>query len=715
MGGIGKIFKKIINIPLKIVSAISGAFLNVVSGFLGALGMSFDMPEYDSASSFENEQKGIMLNKQSNVAGVPVVYGKRRIGGTRVFVGTAGAESEFLYVALAIAEGEINQFTGLYINDQKQQLTGFTANNTVYDLKPTAANGEASKYYSNGRSAAKFQFFTGTEDQVASSLLRECSNHWHIKHRLRGVAYVACRFEWIKPQFNGNQQTVGNPWSGIPTIQVEIEGKKVLTGYSSSDNTSTHTSTYETQQAAGSFTYSANPANCLLDYLRNPRYGKGLTNDRVDFGKFHTAKGVCDTSLTFSNTLIGKFMECNIVLNTEQSMFDNAKRLLQTCRGFLPYVNGKYGLKIETAEDPDDQLEITDDMIIDSITVQSADLNVKYNECRLTFPNQENSYNSDTLVIQDSTALTTDGEPLVLSTSAPGITTRERAKHHAKYLIARSRNQMQVSLKLTNEGQTIVAGDLVRITHAYKRADDLTGVTDKLGFLFKSPAGISATDSYAAPNTIFRVISTRLNYDGTVDVVLMEHRNDIYSVVQDTSPTPPAPLPPPTPPPGPTPPPPAPPPCPPGQTYNFLTNECEVPITPPPPPGPPSPVPPSPGDRVVAHPGVSGGKGFIDFKVSSVNGAFHRTMLSFLLELNGRKQMFGFPVQDSATQFSHTFDKVANQQMMPYDTVKFIVYESSSTSGGSGYTIIASRSVVIPPSTSSSSVSTTNSSSGGYA
>ena len=151
--------------------------------------------------------------------------------------------------------------------------------------------------------------------------------------------------------------------------------------------------------------------------------------------------------------------------------------------------------------------------------------------------------------------------------------------------------------------------------------------------------------------------------------------------------------------------------CPPGETYNFLTNQCEAPVNPTPPPAPP---PPSPADRVVASPGTASGKGFVDFKVSPIQGAFNRTVLSFLLTLNGRQQMFHKVVQQGSGDVTYTFDKVANQQLMPFDTLKFIVYESSSATGGS-YTIIANRTVVIPGSTSSSSVSTTNSSSGGYA
>jgi hypothetical protein len=46
--------------------------------------------------------------------------------------------------------------------------------------------------------------------------------------------------------------------------------------------------------------------------------------------------------------------------------------------------------------------------------------------------------------------------------------------------------------------------------------------------MFRQPT----SSTYSDPDKIFRVISQRLNYDGTVDLVLMEHQNDIYDVGQ---------------------------------------------------------------------------------------------------------------------------------------------------------------------------------------
>ena len=563
----GDIIKPIIK-PIK---KLIGGIVNLVTGFLGMFGMSFDTPDFAGGADYEAQQQGITLNKQSNVAGIPVVYGRRKVGGVRVFAGTSGTDNKYLYVALAVAEGQINAFKNITINDELQ--TGMT-NTLVADNQSMHNVRNGSKFYVNG-SKAVFQFFTGAEDQSASSLLKE-HPQWTDSHRLRGIAYVAARYEWVKADYdNDGNQTVFNPWQGFPTIQVEIEGRKVLTGDYSSHATTTD-NTYGSE--IGSFAYSDNPADCLLDYLRNPRYGKDLHDHRIDWASFRSAQQLCDTN--DSNTNFGgnlgqaDFLNCNTFLKPEDKIFNNAKKLLQSCRGFLPYVNGQYRLDIETAEsDPTTLLELTDDKIIGAIKIAGQDKNTKYNQAKVTFNNKEKDFESDTAIFSSSTFLTEDGgEDLILNIGAPSIIERERALQYAEYLVNRSRKQLSVTLTATAEAQDLVAGDLVTITHRYERVGDATGTAVE-DFLFKAPTSAS----YTAPEMIFRVTSQKLNYDGTVDLQLLEHQNDIYQVTQqqedrDLSPiqTPPIT-------PGPTPPPSNPtPPSTPGKHFTVTAFETTI-------------------------------------------------------------------------------------------------------------------------------------------
>ena len=711
MGGARKIIKKIISIPKKIISSVVKLATNVVSGFMGAFGMSFDAPDMSGGSNFEAEQQGIKVNKQSNVAGIPVVYGQRKIGGTRVFVGSEGSRNKHLYVVMAVAEGEIEGFTGLWINDERQNLTGYSSNDgSKHSLQKKNYVGDHSSFFIND-SRATFQFFRGTEDQSASSLLLDDGvSGWTTNHRLQGIAYVACKFEWVKAEFNDKgEQTLFNPWQGIPTVQVEIKGKKVLpvgtnssTPYGSANflnaNNTTHTSTYEAQR--GDFVYSTNPADCLLDYLRNKRYGKSLNDNRIDFEEFYTAGRICNTPKDYGGSLgTADHFGCNVVLNTEDTIFNNTKRLLQTSRGFLPYVNGRYQLRIETAEaTPENLFEITDDAIIGKISINSPDKNALYNEARVTFPNREKDYEPDVAVYSadgqngEPDHLATDGEKLLLQIGSSGIIEKERAVHYAKYLVDRSRQQMQISLQITSEGQNLVAGELVTITHAYKST--LTGV-DLDDYMFLSPDSTDAEGhlNYTKPKKIWRITSTRLNYDGTVDLTLIEHQNNIYSIVsqqedvdlgavQRLRKQPYAPWKKPWP----------------------IFPPLPLPILPPPPP----PIEPKDGPVAVSVGSNSNGS-FISFKTDESDLGFI-THIHYDLQLNGDTPQ-GLR-RRSGSNYADAYYSIGNVNIKPGDQIKYTVYKVYSDNQ---MLKIQGPKTVLVPSQGVKTVSSINSSQGGYA
>jgi hypothetical protein len=255
-----------------------------------------------------------------------------------------------------------------------------------------------------------------------------------------------------------------------------------------------------------------------MDYLRNPRYGKGLNNNRISFADFKAAAGTCDIDKNFGGGATGlgtaDFMTCNAVISTSDSVLSNTKKLLQSCRGFMPYTDGKYRLKIEANESTSGIQEITDDHIVSPITIASIDKNSRYNQIKVTFSNSKKDYESDTVIYQSATYKTEDGgEDLILNVSAPSITERERAYYHGKYLVDRSRKAMTISFSMTNEGQNIRPGDLVKLTHKFKREGEDTG-----------------TYEHMFENKVLRCLEISLNYDSTVDANFVEHDNSADTV-----------------------------------------------------------------------------------------------------------------------------------------------------------------------------------------
>ena len=121
--------------PVKIVTSIFKmnpklAILAIAATWLfGSLLRKQDNPDFGD-TEFDNFEKGILINKQSNDATIPVVYGERLIGGTRCFIETSGTDNNHLYIALVLCEGEINAITEIQVNDDAVTFSGSFADGT---------------------------------------------------------------------------------------------------------------------------------------------------------------------------------------------------------------------------------------------------------------------------------------------------------------------------------------------------------------------------------------------------------------------------------------------------------------------------------------------------------------------------------------------------------------------------------------------------------
>ena len=124
-------------------------------------------------------------------------------------------------------------------------------------------------------------------------------------------------------------------FTGIPKVQTIVQGKKVVA--------------YNSSSVAQTAAHFDNPSWCLLDYLTNERYGKGIAIANIDIPSFYTASTICDTDVTpYGSASAIDVMDCNAIIDTSSPVIDNVREFLKGCRGYLPYVGGKYKLIVET-------------------------------------------------------------------------------------------------------------------------------------------------------------------------------------------------------------------------------------------------------------------------------------------------------------------------------------------------------------------------------
>jgi hypothetical protein len=435
----------------------------------------------------DNFEKGILLNKQSNDASIPVVYGERLVGGTRVFVETSGSDNTYLYIALVLSEGEINDITEIRIDDKVVTWSADLADNTQVTVNSSDTN-----FYKNSESLITVEPHYGTDGQSASSLLSTLSN-WGSDHKLSGLAYLAIRFKWNQDVF-----------SGVPKIQAKVQGKKVVT--------------YNSSLVAQTASYKTNPAWCLLDYLTNARYGKGLSVNEMDLQTFYDASLVCETQVTpYSGGSDINIFDINTALDTSLSIIDNVRELLKGCRGYLPYTGGKYQLIIETTGTA--SITLTEDDIIGGYNLSSPDKNNKYNRVIVSYVNPDRNYQIDEVQFPpiDDSGLPSADQHANMKTADGGyllegrfdfktITNPYQAEEMAEIILRRSRESLTLAINVAFNSYDLAIGDIVNITHS------------SLGFSAKP----------------FRVLGLTFNEDYSVGLNLVEHQNSHYTWASKT-------------------------------------------------------------------------------------------------------------------------------------------------------------------------------------
>ena len=447
----------------------------------------------------QDEAKGILVNKDSNNNPIPVVYGKRQVGLTRVFVESSGSDNQYLYVAGVLCEGGgagITAIDEVYVDDKLVTFDGSLTDGTIRGVSSGDAN-----YYKDGESLISIQSFFGLDNQSASSLLDETTN-WTSDHKLSGLAYVALRFKWNQDAFNG-----------LPEVRVTVRGKKI---YDPRLDSTKGGSGSHRQDTASTWAYSANSSLVLLDYLRNSRYGKGLPNDafETNYDSFKTSANTCDTQVTpYSGATSDiNLFETNAVIDSEKKVLENVRELLVPMRAIFNYTQGKYKVIIEGTGSS--QLLLTKDNVVSEVKLQGESKSEKYNRVIGTFTNPEKDYQSDTVSFppfddsalpvedQHATMLSDDNNTLLeRSFDMLQVTSPYQAEEICENILKRSRNNLKAEVTVTSEALNLSIGDIVTATY------------DTAGFSAKP----------------FRVMSLAINSDSTVTLGLEEHQDNFYT------------------------------------------------------------------------------------------------------------------------------------------------------------------------------------------
>jgi len=442
------------------------------------------------------QAQGILINSQSNVDPIPVIYGRRRVGGTRVFIEVSGSSNEYLHLVLVLSEGPVTAIDNVYLDDVLSSDAKF--NGLVTVIK-----------------------HLGTPGEAADAALTADVPKWTSACKLSNCAYLYVKLKYDR-----------NAFSGLPTITADVRGRTLF------------------DPRDGQTRYSNNPALVLRDYLSNTIYGRGIASSALDDTSIAAAANACDVritapsfsdiftvsttteALTFSQpipidtgdgvkvsstatlpsplvagttyyaikvtdtsyqlatTLANAFAgvaidltsavsgqhtltqvnyaayACDGTIDTNQTAYDNVRALLTACRGMLVFSGGKYRLVLDVATTTS-SFGFTESNITGSWVISQAGKRAKYNRVTVGFYNPAKKWQPD-LAMVESTALRATDNGLILEAKIdlPFTANSYRAQNIGQLTLNQSRYGLVVKFSAFQEGLRCEVGDVVPITHS---------------------------------------------------------------------------------------------------------------------------------------------------------------------------------------------------------------------------------------------------------
>jgi hypothetical protein len=424
--------------------------------------MTPDIPE---------QQTGTLTTKASSDDPLKVVYGRRMIAGTIVFMNTNDADNDdvkndLLHLVIAWSE-PVTEIEQIWLGD-------YEITDSRYDDK-------------DGRRWAYANNFIDGMTGYNDPLLRQAG--WdpiYKKHVLQGTACSYIRLEWSIDD--------DAPFTGIPNIKAVVKGAKVKNLAANSNNKQ----------------YSTNPAECLYDYLTHPRYGKGENPANIDIASFSRGARICNTQVPVSQGSSDKkfLFTTNIALDTAGTrVLDNVNALLKTMRATLPVIDGKLTLVIEQDDAPVNA-PILQNMIRGALKHKESGVSKRFNSVIVEFADADQKWSTQQAIYPEPDSdlakqwLSEDNNQ-VLDTrfKVNAITDYYEARQMARVIAMLSRESYTLEIEVCPRAIQYTHGDVIPVHH------------EKLGLAGKP----------------FRLMHIEMLNDGWFKLRLREHQPYIYN------------------------------------------------------------------------------------------------------------------------------------------------------------------------------------------
>lgn len=467
---------------------------------IAAIGLALASTVY----SYQAQQKaakdqlksgGVEITRQDSNAGLTIIYGERAIGGVKVWKDVSRSTFAINSGRTVFGQGDASDGVGktfqlnAWLN--RVDTLGQGPVHSITNIEIEDDSYQAARFRKRNHAIYRGVFMNGSDTQSNLTELSSNSN-WKSTSTGKGVAYVYSRFR----AGHYSSDNLDRYFSGEPSMRYHVKGKLV---WDPRDIT-------QSSSDSSTWTWSDNPALCLLDYLTQP-YGRNLDYSQLDISSFEAAADSCDIVVAIppretNNTggpvttwdpetssyvtvengevlpsyrpfQVGqskKRLTCNAALDPSTSVLENVKILLQSMRGTLPYHNGTYSLKLEDVEPT--SMSFNEDDIIGGLSFSNGDRSKRYNRTTVVFKNRNKRYKEDRVSwpplgsTEYTTMLAEDNdEELFFEIGLDAVTDYYQAEDLAEFITMSSREQLSAQMQVKSKGMLLEPGDVIEVTH----------------------------------------------------------------------------------------------------------------------------------------------------------------------------------------------------------------------------------------------------------
>jgi len=443
----------------------------------------------------------LLVNRSSNNATIPVIYGTHRIGGVRVYVETSNGSgtvndtptgNEYFNMIIVVAEGQTGIPKQVLFGDVRVWDDDASGSYSESGGRYTLNNFQSGNEYSGAQ--ININYHDGRDNQTVDTLIQNSvgSGNWPNSAKLGGVAYFAIRLKANADAYAG----------GVPVITVVVEGKHIKNVSTLTSGSSSFSNTVGDGQ---------NPADVIYDYLTNTRYGKGMDHDAsgnyqagidIDIDSFKAAR------THYASCNGGSGIKFNGVIPTAARLYDNIEMLTLSANSSLVYTGGKYRL-VPRKQGETSVFEFNKDNIIGTVSVSRPAKSSLFNKITAGYVDSSTALNyvdnvEVTYTGNDGTNYLSEDNGTVLESKVDYQMTTDTAyvSRLNKYRIDNSRHQITASFIANHQALKVECGDIVKI------------VQEDLGW-----------DSSA--NKLFRVLEITFQKGNTFEFICTEYESSI--------------------------------------------------------------------------------------------------------------------------------------------------------------------------------------------